>query len=260
MPHGDELLAVAVDAARAAGSLLCERFARPRGDVRTKSTPTDLVSEADDAAEAAIRELLSARRPNDGILGEEGGDSPGASGLRWVIDPLDGTVNFLFGIPHWCVSVACEDGDGTVAGVVHDPLRAETFTALRGAGARLAGEPIAGSTASDLAVALVATGFSYDAEVRAAQAAVAARLLPAVRDLRRAGSAALDLAWTACGRHDAFYERGLQPWDRAAGALVCSEAELRLRELGSRSGLPAGLLAAPEALLEPLHALIEPPC
>jgi myo-inositol-1(or 4)-monophosphatase len=254
-----ELLAVAEEAARAAAAVLLERFGGPVGEVSSKSTPTDPVSEADIAAERALREALAARRPGDAVLGEEGGqEGAGETGVRWIVDPLDGTVNYLFGIPQWGVSVACEDADGPLAGVVLDPLRDELFAATREGPATLDGEPIQASTRTDLATALVGTGFAYDAERRAAQAEVAARVLPRVRDLRRLGSAALDLAWTACGRYDAFYERGLQPWDRAAGALVCARAGLELRELHPEGVLPDGLLAAPAALAGPLHELVGP--
>ncbi|MDX6697568.1 MAG: monophosphatase [Solirubrobacteraceae bacterium] len=253
----DELLRVADEAARTAAAVLVERFGGPRVEVRAKSTPTDLVSEADLAAERVLREALAVRRPDDAVLGEEGGDrGGGATGLRWVVDPLDGTVNFLFGIPHWCVSVACEDPEGTLVGVVHDPLRDETFAATRSGPATLDGVPVRASERDDLATAMVATGFSYDADVRARQAEVTARVLPRVRDLRRLGSAALDLAWTACGRFDAYYERGLKPWDRAAGALLCRRAGLELREIAPADGLPDGLLAAPAALAAPLGELV----
>jgi myo-inositol-1(or 4)-monophosphatase len=254
-PEG-ELLRIAAEAADAAGAILAERFGRPDPRVRAKTTPTDLVSEADHAAEDVIRGLLAKRRPADGVLGEEGGEHPGHSGLRWVIDPLDGTVNFLFGIPHWAVSVACEDAAGTLAGVVRDPLRDETFAAGRQGPASLNGEPIAGSDGAGLDTSLVATGFSYDATVRARQAEVAGQVLPLVRDLRRFGSAALDLAWTACGRYDAFYERGLKRWDRIAGALICQRAGLLLRELAPADGMPGGLVAAPPALIADLEALV----
>lgn len=248
------LLEVALEAAEAAAELLLERAGeRPRG-VRTKSTPTDLVSEADLAAERAIRGVLAARRPGDSVLGEEGGEDAGASGVRWVVDPLDGTVNFLFGIPQWSVSVACEDGEGAIAGVVLDPSRGERFTATRDGPALLGSEPLRGSGRRELASAMVSTGFAYDAAVRGAQAAVVARLLPRVRDIRRFGSAALDLCWTAAGRYDAYYERGLNRWDLAAGGLVCRRAGLRLRELRPSPGLPGGLLAAPEGLADALLA------
>jgi myo-inositol-1(or 4)-monophosphatase len=257
-PEPQDLLAVAGEAARVAGALLGDRFGGPRTRVRSKTTPTDLVSDADHAAEDAIRAVLARRRPDDAVLAEEGGGEAGTSGLRWVVDPLDGTVNFLFGVPQWAISIACEDDAGTVAGLILDPLRDETFAAVRGGPATLNGEPIAASEREDLATALVATGFSYDARVRAEQATVLGRLLPRVRDVRRFGSAALDLAWTATGRHDAFFERGLKPWDRAAGELICAAAGLRTRELPSRDSLPGGLLVAPAALLGPLEALVAP--
>lgn len=254
-----ELLSIAEDAARAAGAVLLERFGGPRREVRSKSTPTDLVSEADIEAELALRGVLAARRPDDAVLGEEGGDrGAGTSGVRWIVDPLDGTVNFLFGIPQWAVSVACADGDGLLAGIVLDPLRDEIFAATRDGPPTRDGETVEASSRGELATAMVGTGFAYDAEVRAAQAEVAARVLPRVRDLRRLGSAALDLAWTACGRYDAYYERGLQAWDRAAGELLCARAGLELRELGARGALPAGLLVAPAALAGPLHELVGP--
>ena len=258
MDETTELLEVAEEAARAAGELLVERFGGPREDVRSKTTPTDLVSEADLASERLLRERLAQRRPQDAVLAEEGGgDAARASGLRWVVDPLDGTVNYLFGIPQWCVSVACEDGDGTLVGVVHDPLRAETFAAARGGPATLGGTPVEATGRAELATAMVATGFSYDAAVRAEQADVVQRLLPRVRDVRRLGSAALDLAWTACGRFDAYYERALQPWDRAAGALLCERAGLALHELPPRGILPAGLLVAPPGLVDSLAQLVD---
>ena len=256
MAHPGELLRIAAEAAGAAGTVLGECFGRPDPDVRSKTTPTDLVSEADYAAEEVIRGVLSDRRPEDGMLGEETGERSGRSGLRWVIDPLDGTVNFLFGIPHWAVSVACEDAEGAIAGVVADPLRGETFGATRDGPATLNGEPISGSDGVTLDTSLVATGYSYDASVRARQAEVAGRVLPAVRDLRRFGSAALDLAWTACGRYDAYYERDLKRWDRIAGALICRRAGVALRDLPAGAGMPPGLVAAPPALIAGLEALV----
>ena len=151
--------------------------------------------------------------------------------LRWVVDPLDGTINYLYEIPAFAVSVACEDASGTIAGVVLDPIRDEVFAATRSGEATLNGEPIdAGDRPDSLEMTMVATGFGYDPAWRARQAAVVARVLPRVRDIRRVGAAALDLAWNACGRVDAFYERGLNVWDIAAGALVCSRAGLAVRE------------------------------
>ncbi len=254
-----ELLDVARAAARAAACELLARYdAAPEG-VDTKSTATDPVSEADRAAARANRAVLAARRPDDAILGEEGGETTGASGVRWVVDPLDGTVNYLFGYPQWSVSVACEDDRGTIAGIVLDPLRGEEVAATRSGPLLLDGVPYeraAGTRADSLDVALVATGFAYDAAVRARQAVVLRGLLPRVRDTRRGGSAALDLAWTALGRCDAYYERGVKAWDVAAGALACARAGLELHELPAREGDPAGLLAAPPALADELLALV----
>jgi len=253
-PPPADLLAVAREAAAAGAAVLLPRFGSERA-TGAKSSPTDVVSEADLASERAIRDVLSARRPGDGILGEEGtGDVPGSTGLRWVVDPLDGTVNYLYGLPQWCVSVAVEDGEQTLAGVVHDPVRDEAFCATGDGPATLDGEPLRGSARSELARALVATGFGYESDVRRVQAAAVARLLPEVRDIRRAGSAALDLAWLAAGRLDAFYERGVKHWDVAAGLLVCERAGLYVRRLEARDGAPPGVLVAPEALL---HTLLE---
>ena len=254
-PGGDELLAVARDAAQAAATVLLERYGAAAGPVglATKSTATDLVSEADLAAETAIRDVLARRRPGDGILGEEGtGDVAGTTGLRWIVDPLDGTVNYLFGLPQWCVSVACEGR----AGVILDPIRDECFEVIAGAPATLGGEPLRGSDREELATALVATGFGYDADVRAGQAAVVAALLPRVRDIRRMGSAALDLVWTAAGRYDAFYERGVKAWDIAAGTMLCAQAGLEVRELPAGDHLPAGVLVAAPAIAGPLASLV----
>jgi myo-inositol-1(or 4)-monophosphatase len=250
------LLAVAQEAARAAATELRDRFGQRHAGVRTKSTPTDLVSEADVAAEAAIRSVLARDRPDDAILGEEGG-ATGAGELRWLVDPLDGTINFLFGIPAFAVSVACEDASGTIAGVVLDPVRDECFAATRSGLPTLNGQPIERADGtSDLSLAMVATGFGYDHVVRARQAVVLARLLPRVRDIRRVGSAALDLAWTACGRFDAYYERGLNPWDVAAGGLIAGRAGLAVYELEATSEDPSGVLAAPPGLVEELCSLV----
>jgi myo-inositol-1(or 4)-monophosphatase len=212
-----------------------------------------MVSDADRAAEAAIEELIRRERPDDELVSEEGAAAAGTSGRRWVVDPLDGTTNFLYGFPQWAVSVAAEDGDGGLAGVVFDPVRDELFGAARGGGAELNGTPIRVRSGTPLARSLVATGFAYDAALRAAQAPVLERVLPAVRDLRRGGAAALDLAWLAAGRLDAYYERGLQPWDWAAGRLIVVEAGGAVAEL---DGEPAGLAAAAPELLEELVALV----
>jgi myo-inositol-1(or 4)-monophosphatase len=274
------LLEVAVEAARMAGALLLERVRHgAEREVSSKSTPTDLVSEADLASEGAIRELLAARRPKDGFLGEEGGSLEGTSGLRWVVDPLDGTVNFLFGIPQWCVSVAVGDERETLAGAIYDPNRDELFTATRAGRARLisphgvldlAHEAVAGpagrlegeqdgNAGERLPSAMVATGLAYDSEVRGAQAKVLARLAPRVRDIRRLGSAALDLTWTAAGRYDAYFERSVKQWDIAAGALICERAGLQVLELPIHEKLPWGIVVARPGLAEQLLELVGGP-
>jgi myo-inositol-1(or 4)-monophosphatase len=246
-------LALAERAARAAGAVLLERFGGPVLGLDSKTSATDPVSDADREAERAIRELLEAERSEDGLLGEEGTSREGESGRRWVVDPLDGTVNYLYGIPQWCVSVALEDGEGALAAVVLDPLRDELFAAERGGGTRLNGERVRVREGAELSRALVGTGFGYEPGRRAEQAEVARRVLPRVRDIRRAGSAALDLAWVAAGRLDGFYERGVKPWDWRAGALLVEEAGGELRDL---PGEPYGLVAAGPGLIEPLLSLV----
>jgi myo-inositol-1(or 4)-monophosphatase len=250
------LLEVARVAARAAADELLGRFGHRQPGIQTKSSPTDPVSEADLAAEDAIRRVLAERRPGDAILGEEGGQTDGSGDLRWVIDPLDGTVNFLFGVPQFAVSVACEDRDGALVGVVLDPVRDECFSATRTGDPRLNGRPISASDRGQLSTALVATGFAYDAEDRARQAQVITRILPRVRDIRRAGAAAIDLAWCACGRYDAYFERGLKRWDYAAGALIAARAGLAVRTLEAGADGPAGLLVTPPALVDELERLV----
>jgi len=254
IPEPEELATLAVEVAEAAGRILLEGLARVRTLVETKTTRTDMVTEMDRASEAFIAAALRERRPDDGLLGEEGAAVESRSGVRWVVDPLDGTTNYLYGFPAFAVSIAAEvDGRG-VAGAVHDPVHGETFAASLGDGARLNGVPLSvvGAGAGDLATALVGTGFSYDAASRARQSAVLRQVLPAVRDIRRAGAAALDLCWVAAGRLDAFYERGLQPWDLAAGAVVASEAGALVERR------PDGtVLAAVPQLFEPLCRLLD---
>jgi myo-inositol-1(or 4)-monophosphatase len=272
-----ELLELAVEAARMAGERLARRArAGAESSVSSKSTPTDLVSEADLDSERSIREFLQERRPRDGFIGEESDARPqrGESGYSWVVDPLDGTVNFVFGIPQWCVSVAVRDERGTVAGAIYDPNRDELFCAPRDGPAKLLGAngeselrgrahavtpSSTAPAARTLASAMVATGLYYDADVREAQAKVLERLVGRVRDIRRFGSAALDLAWTAAGRYDAYFERGVKQWDIAAGALICERAGLRTLELPEHPNLPSGILAAPEELAQRLFELVASP-
>jgi myo-inositol-1(or 4)-monophosphatase len=239
--------------AREAGELLLPRFGGPVEGFETKSSPTDPVSDADREAEAAISRLLRAERPDDAIVGEEGADEEGSSGRRWVVDPLDGTVNFLFGYPAWAISVALEDAQGPLVGVVEDPARGERFRATRGGGCELDGQAVSVRAGIPLGRALVATGFAYAPERRAAQAEVLARVLPQVRDVRRAGAAALDLAWVAAGRVNGYYERGLNAWDWAAGRLLVTEAGGAVREL---PGEPFGIVAAAPGLVDELWELV----
>lgn len=225
----DRLLTIAVDAARRAGDLLLAAQRRRVADetlvVDTKTTHTDPVSEADRSAERAIVDTILAARPDDGIVGEEDqADRPGTTGLRWVVDPLDGTVNFLHRIPQWCVSVAVEDDDGAIAGVVHHPDLDETFTATRGGGAWLGERRLAVTDPGSLGEVLLTTGFAYDQRLRPGQLAAFQRWGGQVRYLRRLGAAALDLAWIAAGRGDAYAEAGLHAWDWSAGTLLVTEA------------------------------------
>jgi myo-inositol-1(or 4)-monophosphatase len=249
-------LELAQRAARTAAEVLLSYYGREPEGLDSKSTDTDPVSDADREAERAVGELLASERPGDGLLAEEGSRSEAASGRRWIVDPLDGTVNFLYGFPMWGVSVALEDADGLAAGVVLNPVTGECFAAERGAGATLDGRAIRASGRTDLGRAMIATGFSYEAERRAEQADLLHELLPRARDIRRAGAAALDLAYVAAGRVDAYYERGLKRWDWAAGRLLVEEAG---GVVTAMPGEPEGLLAAgtPE-LLEALAALVSP--
>lgn len=250
------VLDLAVEAAGHAGALLRERFELPRTGVGSKTTSTDMVTDADRASERLIVGRILRARPDDEILGEEGTRAEGTSGLRWTIDPLDGTTNFLFGLPQWSVSIACEDAQGTLIGVVHDALREETFAAVRGDGATLDGEPIRVGAAADLSRALIATGFSYRPDERAAQASILRGVLPSVRDIRRFGSCALDLAWTGTGRFDGFYEVPTMPWDYLAGELIVREAGGVTSRLDPIGPSGPGLVAAGPGLHDALRSLV----
>jgi myo-inositol-1(or 4)-monophosphatase len=251
-----ELLDVAVRLARQAGDLLLQGRGRRPDGVSTKTSDTDMVSEVDRASERLIVDGLRHARPGDGILAEEGTDDSSATGVTWVVDPLDGTTNYLYGFPPFAVSIAAQIDGVSQVGVVVDPSHGETFTAVRGRGAWCNDRPLRCTSQSELATALVATGFSYSSERRARQAQVLVEVLPAVRDVRRAGAASVDLCWVACGRLDGFYERGLQPWDIAAGTLVAEEAGA---STGGLAGAPASgelTIAASPELFEPLRRLL----
>jgi myo-inositol-1(or 4)-monophosphatase len=226
----DELLTIARTVAEEAGALAA-RLRREGVEVAgTKSSPIDIVTAADRATEDLIRERLAALRPQDGFLGEESGADPGTSGLTWVVDPIDGTVNYLYDLPNWSVSIAVVEGDPdpaswtALAGVVSAPALGELYTASAGGGAHLGGTRLHVRPPVPLDRALVSTGFHYTEAIRVNQARVAQPLLGRVRDLRRAGGAAIDLAYVAAGRTDAYFEQGLNPWDQAAGALLVREA------------------------------------
>lgn len=264
-PDLADLVTLAERVARLAGRLVVDERPERVAVASTKSSPTDIVTIMDTASEALLRNEIHAARPDDSILGEEGGTAPGTSGLTWVLDPIDGTVNYLYGIPAYAISVAVVAGDPldpagheVLAGCVHHPLSQETWTATRGGGAHLDGRPIQVNTGVPLDRALVATGFGYDAERRRHAARVVAELLPQVRDIRRIGSAALDLAALACGRLDAYYERGLGAWDLAAGGLIAREAGARVGGLGDAPAGPELVVAAGPGLYEQLQALLLP--
>ena len=258
------LLDLAVATAREAAVLVARGRATAGEDVDVKSSPVDVVTAVDTASEQLIVGRLLAARPGDGVLGEEGADREGTSGVRWVIDPIDGTVNFLYDLPAYAVSIAAEVAGEVVAGVVLNVANGELFTATRGGGAHFSSparpEPVrlTGSRPASLEQTLVATGFGYRVEQRRAQGAVVAALLPRVRDIRRFGSAALDLCAAAMGRTDAYYELNLNPWDHAAGALVAAEAGLLVTGLpGSPFAEPMAIAAAPSIASAFIDLLVE---
>ncbi|HET8681838.1 MAG TPA: inositol monophosphatase family protein [Micromonosporaceae bacterium] len=279
-PDAQQLLAVAVDVVRAAAVTAWAMREQGVGDVATKSTDTDVVTAADRAVEEQAIEALRAARPGDTILGEEsgvlpagtgtvrgagppgrgpGGGEAGADGpvavaeVRWLLDPIDGTVNYLYGLAPYAVSLAAEVAGVVVAGVVREVSSGEEWTAVRGAGAWRAGRRLAGSTVTALGQSLLATGFAYDPARRGHQARVVAALLPEVRDIRRFGAASVDLCLAAEGRVDAYYEKGLNPWDYAAGALVAAEAGLLVTGLDGGPPGPDFVLAAPAGIYHDLR-------
>ena len=249
-------LALATDAARAAGALLLELRRSPATRVRSKSSATDLVSEADERAEEAIVTAIRGLRPGDAIVAEEGSNARGSTGVSWYIDPLDGTINYLYGIPHWSVSICCADSAGALAGVVFDPLRDELWMATRGGGAYLGERRLAVTAKGDLASALVATGFGYVAEQRRTQGRIIAKVLGEVRDVRRFGSAALDLSWVASGRFDGYFESVEKPWDWMAGALLVREAGGQVTELNPKDPAFPRIIASGSGIHDDLVALL----
>ena len=257
-----DVLDVAIEAALQAGAELVERFGRPPRGLGTKQGPTDLVSDADRAAERAIARVLERRRPDDGVLGEEGtANRDGTTGLRWVVDPLDGTVNYLSGIPMWCVSIACEDAAGTLAGVVYDPLRKEVFAAVRGGAVRADGGSPREREQRSLEAAVIAGGVACATEAEAKRAGkLEKRLFRRAGQRRALGTSALELAWTAAGRIDVCYqEQHIHPWDVDAGLFICQRAGLRVHRLEPLDdGLAPRYLAAPPGLAAEVLALVGP--
>ncbi|MYW67320.1 inositol monophosphatase [Streptomyces sp. SID8379] len=252
-----ELLDVALEAADRAGAFLRDGRPADLGVAATKTSAVDVVTEMDIASEKLITDFLAERRPDDGVLGEEGAASDGTSGVTWVIDPIDGTVNYLYGRPDWSVSIAARKDGETIVGVVAAPMRGETYRAVLGEGAHVNDRRARARVAPPFAQALVGTGFGYLEERRAHQADVVRELIPRVRDIRRGGSAAIDLCDVAVGRLDAYYERGLNPWDFAAGELIAREAGALT---GGRPGDVASTeltVAAPPGLFEPLQKWLE---
>lgn len=249
-----ELRALAESIARDAGAVLRERFEKTR-TVEFKGRDTDLVTDADRASEALILGRLAREVPSHAVLSEEDGAHGAAGGYRWFVDPLDGTVNYAHGVPHFCVTLAVEDTRGLVAGVVFDPLRDECFSAGRGQGASLNGRVLRASPAGSLERALLCTGFPYDVRERPqAPLGLLGRLLTQAQGMRRMGSAALDLAYVAAGRFDGFFEFGLKPWDIAAGGLLVTEAGGVMRQLGGQpwSPLASDIMAAAPGIAEAL--------
>ncbi|UTT63241.1 inositol monophosphatase family protein [Microcella humidisoli] len=248
-----ELLSVARAVALEAGALVLEARRGAVEVAAAKSSSVDVVTQVDRDAESLIRGRLAELRPGDAFFGEESGGGSGTTGLTWVVDPIDGTVNFLYGIPHYAVSIAVVEGDAdpqswrALAGVVVNPATGELFSAAAGAGAHLGDRAIRVAEPVALEQALVATGFAYLAETRAEQGEAVARLLPRVRDIRRMGTASLDLCAVACGRVNAYFERTLNPWDHAAGALIAAEAGASITGLpGARADHRFLLAAHPE--------------
>ena len=256
-----------MDVARRAGAELMRRWAQPISGRAFKSSTTDEVSDADRAAERIIVAAIHAAHPDDEIVSEEGGGARGRSGRRWLVDPLDGTINYLYRIPQWCVSVACADAEGPLVGVVFDPCREDLYFAERGGGAWVRSgsdseQRLHVTDVADLALALLADGFSYDAEERREQGRREALMLPHIRDVRRMGSAALDLCAVAAGRVDAYAEAGGNEWDWAAGRLLVTEAGGRVSEAGGvRPGSYTLIASGPgihDALVSLIRSVIGP--
>jgi myo-inositol-1(or 4)-monophosphatase len=251
-----QLLQVATTLAKQAGDMALAGRKAGLHNVQTKSTATDMVTEFDRASEVLIVEGIRAARPEDAIVGEEGASVSGTSGITWYIDPIDGTTNFLYDLPAWAVSIGAEDSSGPLAGVVYIPALGEMFTATRGGGAFLNGAPIQSNNIADVSQALVCTGFSYSADQRTIQAQRVSRFIHQIRDIRRAGAAAIDLCFVACGRIDAYFEENLHQWDISAGILIAHEAGCRSGDFSGHTPRPAEILTTAPAIFDQLSQLI----
>jgi myo-inositol-1(or 4)-monophosphatase len=255
-----DLLSIARDVALRAGALAKQRREEGVEVADSKSSPVDIVTEADRETEALIRSLLADARGDDGFFGEESDASTSSSGLHWIVDPIDGTVNFLYGIPHYAVSIAVVEGEPdpltwrALAACVFNPASGELFTGSEGGGAFLGSTPIAVAPSVELGQALVSTGFAYDSAMRGVQGGIVAQLLPEVRDIRRQGTASLDLCFVASGRVNAYFERTLSPWDHAAGALIAREAGARVSGLRGAAPSRDFIIAAEPTLADRLEA------
>jgi myo-inositol-1(or 4)-monophosphatase len=258
-----ELLAIAADIAREGGALAARLRAEGVSVAASKSSDEDIVTFADREVETFIRERLSSLRPNDGFFGEEGARDASSSGLTWVVDPIDGTVNYLYQVAFYGVSVGVVEGDPdprtwtALAGAVMNPIAGELFTASNGAGAFLNDKPIHVNANVPLHLTLVGTGFAYSADVRREQAEVVTRLIPQVRDIRRLGACSIDLCSLAAGRIDAYFERELSPWDYAAGGLIAREAGARVEGFDGDPATSEMLIAAHPSVFTNLHDLIK---
>ncbi len=250
------LLQLCISLARQGGEHAARCRERGIGDLGYKSSATDVVTECDRSTETLIVSRIRAERPDDSILAEEGADHLGNSGLIWHLDPIDGTTNFVYGWPAWCTSVAVADAQGSIAGAVYVPAAQELFSASRGGGATLNGLAISCNSVKHLSQALIATGFGYAAPRREAQVQRLCSLIGSIRDIRRGGSAALDLCYVACGRVDAYYEDNLNSWDIAAGDLIAREAGATSTAFDGGPTTAADLVVAAPGIHSQLRALI----
>ncbi|SDP56141.1 myo-inositol-1(or 4)-monophosphatase [Klenkia soli] len=256
----DQLLALALATAGEAAALVAAGRARAGDDVESKTTAVDVVTAVDKASERLVVDRLLGARPDDGVLGEEGASRSGTSGVRWVVDPIDGTVNFLYGLGSYAVCIAAEVDGVVEVGVVADVPTGETFAAVRGRGAWSERDGVRTalrcSSPPDLEHTLVATGFAYDRGIRTRQGEVLARVLPEVRDVRRWGSAAVEICLAAAGRVDAFYQLDLKPWDHLAADLVATEAGLHVEVTTGWGKADPLVLATPPTIADGFRALV----